>query len=63
MQIGYAICDGEDATISLIREGYAKLRGDKSGVENLDIYKDAEEDAQVTAVGIWNEEADKKAFR
>lgn len=54
MEVGHVICDGEDATISLLREGLAKLRGDKSGVQNLDSYKEAEEDAQVTAIGIWN---------
>lgn len=29
----------------------------------MDDYKDAEEDAQVTAVGIWNDEADRRAYR
>lgn len=41
-EVGYVLCDNEDATISLLREGLAKLRGDKTGVENLDSYKDAE---------------------
>lgn len=63
MELGHVLYEGEDVTISLLKEGLAKLRGDKSGVQNLDIYKEAEQDAQVTAVGIWNQEADKKAFR
>lgn len=46
--------DGDDVTVSLLREGYARLRGDKSGAEHIDQYKDAEEDAQVSESGLWN---------
>jgi hypothetical protein len=31
MEVGYVLDDGVDATISLVRQGYAKLRGEKSG--------------------------------
>ncbi len=42
MELGHVLYEGEDVTISLLKEGLAKLRGDKSGVQNLDSYKEAE---------------------
>ena len=63
MQVGYVLDDNKDVTIDLLAEGLAKIRGDKTNSEHIDDYKDAEEDAKVSALGIWNEDSDQKAFR
>ena len=63
MEVGYVLDGDKDVTIDLLSEGLAKIRGDKASAEHIDDYKDAEEDAKVSALGIWNEDADQKAFR
>ena len=55
--------DEKDATIGLLREGLAKLRTEKSVSDHFDDYKDAEEEARMAEVGIWNESKDKNAYR
>lgn len=55
--------DGQDATIGLLQEGFARLRGEKSACQHFDDYKEAEEDARMSEVGIWNESKDSAALR
>ena len=45
--MGHILYKGKDITIELLKNGYVKLR-DKVNAENIDAYKDAEEDAKIS---------------
>ena len=56
IELGYVLVDGRDILIEHLRQGYAKLRGDKINCDHFDDYKDAEVDAQMGERGVWSEE-------
>lgn len=53
MEVGYVLDGDKDVTVDLFSEGLARIRRDKTGAEHIDNYKDASEDAKVSAFRIW----------
>lgn len=41
MEVGYVLDGDKDVTVDLLAEGFARIRGDKTGAEHIDDYKDA----------------------
>jgi hypothetical protein len=55
-ELGYVLNDGKDIIIDLLANGLARLRGEKINSEHMELYRDAQEEAQLNDRGIWSED-------